>query len=217
MNLTNRLVIADLISALRKIDTPHHELVLNEEEWKNLSDRRIDLIFVADNPGDKEKDNSRYLHGPAGKKGRKFIRHYRDIDRRRGQTLILNKTPYHSTTSDKLTDSSNCVRRSVEETFSALVQFWKINKGVKIVIAGYSKNLINKLLFETYSKCDTEKFKAALYFTNHPSNGHLDSQFAECLVAELKTKRKVKMARVLKRMKKLSAVKIREQHGVEVI
>jgi hypothetical protein len=195
------------------------EIVFNSE-WDQLSDRRIDLIIVADNPGEKENKEKIYLskNGNAGKLGRIFIEHFFELHRKKGQVLILNKTPFWSNKSSTLKETTgSVVKKSVGLTFEAIENFWKINKDVKIMIFGFDKGAImNEYFFENYDLCKNENFKKAFYFGKHPSYGHLDGQLASALILELKTKRRIKSIRILSQINKLNREKIKDDYGIRI-
>ena len=189
--------------------------VVINKEWEKISDRRIDLIILLDNPGTTEKKEELYLspNGEAGKQGREFISNYCMIEKKRGQILILNKTPYWSNKSETLQDNDH-VKSSVQITFKAIEQFWTNNKNLNVLVMGLNdKTIMNKYFFDFYKSNSNKDFKSHFFFVKHPSFGHLSNQFAFALVSELRTKRKIKMINIFKQFNKLNNDSINKALG----
>lgn len=85
----------------------------------------IKLILVADNPGRREQESSRYLIGPSGKIAQKFFRDNPKlgIDFTKN-VIILNKTPIHTPRTVQLRDLCRIgeTKKYADQTGAALLQ-----------------------------------------------------------------------------------------------
>jgi len=227
---TNSKIVKDLIELYNNLSSDpipkfrgetvvDSRLVINKE-WNDISDRRIDLIIVLDNPGKNEENENIYLSpsGPAGKNGRTFISQYFSIHKKKGQVLVLNKTPFWSNKSESLLETcDSTVEKSVKITFEAIKKLWILNNKMSILVLGLNKKAImNEVFFKCLINCENDKFKKNIFFGKHPSFGHLGNQFASALVSEIITRRKIKMNRILKRFNDLNEKVILKDYGLKV-
>jgi hypothetical protein len=150
-------------------------VVYNTDLDKITQEYDIKLILVADNPGEKEKENEKYLceNGQAGNKARKFFSDEGDGGRVMKvyfdkNIVVLNKTPiFTKTTADlepyKDKDWFRKMTEYMAEKIAELHQLFDC----KLWIVG--KSYLKKPLFRPFSEKleEKDKMKEKIFVYNH--------------------------------------------------
>ncbi len=112
----------------------------------------IKYILVADNPGNIEALNERYLIGPAGLAARVYFERAM-VSNFKKEVIVLNKTPIHTSITNKLENLKEQSIESQEYMVNLIVEL-ALLLNVPIIISGYSNGLIkrkDKLVFNNKS------------------------------------------------------------------
>ncbi len=154
------------------------QIVFNSD-WNKLNPNEIKYILIADNPGQIEKEKSRYLVGPAGLSTRVYFERA-FVSNFKKEVLVLNKTPIYSNTTSQL---STVLKDLLEKSLSLTVQLIKdlVNLlNVPVIIMGYSggltkyndekklklnSNLLNVFFQEFLNSMKTKDFKIISHFS----------------------------------------------------
>jgi hypothetical protein len=208
---SNQETISNLVLEYEKIKTSL-TLVLNEEEWRSVPEK-IDLIVIGDNPGRSEKKFKKYLIGAnAGKRGRNFIS-FALKELELSNFLILNKTPFYSSVTNKLIDDSNkSVEKSIIATISAVKTLININPKIIVIILGHSENIVNEKFFTYLSLNIDNNFRKNLYYISHPSHGHLDAELMSYLYTYLVNDTPINLLKILEDIKRIKTININEKY-----
>jgi len=154
-------------------------------ELTKLDSEGIQFILVGDNPGTKEKINQEYFTrkgngGSAGNYARTFLDIARFYESKRENPfnyLILNKTPFYSSSTKKLNIDS-AVEQSIDYVIDTLNKLVKKNPSLLVLIVGIGKSA--KLNQEFFSRLHTSmsvQLGQTLRFAKHFSNGNFHDQW----------------------------------------
>ena len=135
----------------RPYDKKKLHFVYNKD-LDNLVKEDIKYILVADNPGNIEAQYERYLIGPAGLAARVYFDRAMVSDFKK-EVIVLNKTPIHTSITNKLEIIKEQSQESQEYMVNLIVEL-SLLLDVPIIISGYSNGLIkrkDKLAFQNKS------------------------------------------------------------------
>lgn len=148
---------------------------LSKKNYKKIIKKikKIEYVFVADNPGEKEisnKNNITYLN-PNGHAGKNFENFIKWLGISRDECLILNKTIKHTKLTKGL--ASDLDWKSQKEVANVLNKLMKVNSNAKICLLGFKDfyNTSDKSIFkEFYENLKDSDMLRAYY---HPSRRQL--------------------------------------------
>lgn len=125
--------------------------VFNSDLDKIKESTEIKLLLLGDNPGkvEREKENLRYLAGPAGKLGKRFFSTHKDLGIKfPDDAIVLNKTPFFTPRTRDLKDlilsSSDDLKKDILSSMAIMASAAsRIHKalalGSPLWITGYSE------------------------------------------------------------------------------
>jgi len=107
------------------------EMVFNSElKAFALSDSAPRIILVADNPGERERVEGRYLVGPSGKKAKKWFQDNMNLVLHR-DVLVLNKTPISTPRTHHLAELERTVVPQFQESQQKMADIaWQLTAGI---------------------------------------------------------------------------------------
>lgn len=152
-----------------------HFVYNNDLDILELKD--IKYILVADNPGNMEAVKGRYLIGPAGMSARVYFDRAMVSDFKK-EVLVLNKTPIHTSITNKLKEFKEVSIESQKYMVEMIVSLHTI-LNVPIIISGYSNGLTKRngqlrlnsnslrLFFELFAKAVKEGRINDYYIISH--------------------------------------------------
>lgn len=159
--------------------------LFNTETLESFDNKGIQFILIGDNPGDKEKNKQEYFtrHGSAGTAGnyaRTFLdiaAFYHSFGDDEFQYLILNKTPFSTSSTGKLHIDS-AVKDSCGFLVSALNDFANLNSEMIILIVGMNKGAtLNREFYSQLHSSASDKLIRHVRFAKHFSNGNFFDQW----------------------------------------
>jgi len=189
---------------LKSVAKKPNEIVYNGTLDEIKKENEIKLILVADNPGDSEREQKRYLVGNAGQIARKFFHEKLGIDFDK-EVIVLNKTPIHTTTTEKLRELRNedIFKESQKNMASLLFEFHKaLNVPVWIVGINGLKSGIFKVYTETLKELylNANSMYKNLFFFKHFSRNCFNNDLKGLSDKNLKESLKEKGSEYRKRI-----------------
>lgn len=162
--------LVSIIDKYKKYTQTNDNFVFNENLNK-IDFNKIKFIIVGDNPGKEEKEEKIYFIGISGKILRNFFKEKLNIEFFCKKSVIFNKTPYHTSSTEELT---NINKELIEESMKVTAEtINKISEKLNLPILIFGKSKL-KNTFKPFLKEINYDF---VYIYSHPSYGNLSREW----------------------------------------